>query len=137
MNRFKKGFTLIEILIVISIIGLLSSLLIPNISSVQRKAKEVGTKAALHTFQIALESYNIDNFHYIKGNNISAYELATILIKEQYLKKTPIIPYSGESYNLDDTQGKIIYSYNTEDNEYSLTAYKRDGKSILTILNNL
>lgn len=40
MDRYKKGFTLIEIIIVVSIIGILSSILIPKYISYIDKANE-------------------------------------------------------------------------------------------------
>ncbi len=133
----KRGFTLIEILIVISIIGMMSTLLLPNISGAQNKAKEAGVKAAAHTLQTSIETYNIDYFHYPKGSNLSVYELANILIDEGYLRKIPTNPFTGESYAASDEYGKIIYSYDEQSNEYSLTAYKADGETILAEISNI
>lgn len=133
----KKGFTLVEILIVISIIGLMSGLMLPNIAGAQTKAREAGVRAAMHTMQTALETYNIDNYIYPVGNNISIYELAQVLIEDNYLRKVPLNPFTGEQYTLHDDSGQVFYSYDKSTNEYSLTAYKADGKSILTVLTNI
>lgn len=50
-----KGFTLVEILVVILIIGLLFVFLVPKISSSTDKAREVGLKTDFHSFETAFE----------------------------------------------------------------------------------
>jgi type IV pilus assembly protein PilA len=59
--RRQHGFTLVELMIVIVIIGILASIAIPNIISMQRRAKEGSTKSNMHTFQLATEDYNVQN----------------------------------------------------------------------------
>ncbi len=128
----QKGFTLIELLIVIAIIGLLSSILLPNISGAQNKAKEAAVKAVAYNIQTELESYQIDNYAYPEANNASVAELAELL----KLKNTPKNPYTGQFYSKDDKAGKIIYSYDGDSGEYKLIGYKKDGASELIVLTN-
>ena len=59
--RRENGFTLVELMIVLVIIGVLASIAIPNIVSMQRRAKEGSTKSNMHTFQLAAEDYNVQN----------------------------------------------------------------------------
>lgn len=62
-NIIKKegGFTLLELLIVIVIIGILALLIIPNITSAPKKARDTQRKTDLRAVQKALEEYFVSN----------------------------------------------------------------------------
>jgi prepilin-type N-terminal cleavage/methylation domain-containing protein len=56
-----SGFTLIELMIVVVVIGILAAISIPNFFSLLDRAKESTVKANMHTVQVALEDFSVQN----------------------------------------------------------------------------
>lgn len=63
INRFK-GFTLIEVLVVASIIGILAAIAIPSLAGSRRSAYQAACIKALRSLTDAEEMYYRDNFSY-------------------------------------------------------------------------
>ena len=60
-RKSKGGFTLIEIMLVIVIIGIIVGIAVPKISGKVGKANDVAAKASLKAIEAAVQSYEMDN----------------------------------------------------------------------------
>ena len=60
-NRFSTGFTLIEILVVVLILGILGAFVIPQFMDQPDKARIVAAKTDIQSIASALKMYRLDN----------------------------------------------------------------------------
>lgn len=77
----NKGFTLVEVMIVVAILAILASLLIPNLVRVRVDANDSAAQAALKTISTSLENYFVNN------NQYPATTTALIGLSPPYLNK--------------------------------------------------
>src|SRR3989338_3373965 len=92
-HSYRRGFSLVELLIIISIIGLLSSVVITTVSSVKIKAKEAKVKAEVHNIRLAFESYATEHGGYPNPGQAS---LWCIGANDCRIADTPVIDNTNE-----------------------------------------
>ena len=69
MKSKHAGFTLVELLVVITIIGILAAIVLATLSGAGPQSRDVDRKADLRTLQAAVELYRSDNGRYPEGCN--------------------------------------------------------------------
>lgn len=102
-RQSERGFTLIELMIVMGIISILAVLAIPNYVSAMKHAREAALKEDLHILRGAIDSYTMDKQ--------KAPQSMDDLVESGYLKAVPEDP---------TTHSKETWVTNTSDAMYSL-----------------
>lgn len=80
------GFTLVELLVVMAILGILVAIAVPQLKNAPIKAKEATLREDLFTFRSCLDQYYADKGHYPDS-------LQT-LVTDKYIRKIPIDPFT-------------------------------------------
>ncbi len=120
----QEGFTLIELMVVILIIGLLATIVVRNLRGVTDRAKRTKAEADISELKQALDSYYLDNGNYPTS--------------EQGLQALVSAPTSGPVPSDYETGGYIErvpldpwghpYVYESDGNSYTLKSYGADGQ---------
>jgi general secretion pathway protein G len=125
----QKGFTLIEIMVVVIILGLLAGLVLPKILGREEEARLSSAKLQIKALENALDGYKLDNGFYPTTDQgldalIKKPESGRIPMKWRdggYLKpaRIPKDPW-GFDYH--------YYSPGNENREYEIISYGPDGE---------
>jgi len=152
----KKGFTLVELIVVIAIIGILAAVLIPSVSSYVSKAKDSAAIQEANGLKAAYEEWKIER---VDNNNLSADEKVDFLlylINKELINEgnglAPVVrkkPNPGEIFHDEDLNdgellasgGKAILSYLDgfyflASNERLVSAKYEDRKLVIKIVDS-
>lgn len=119
LHKQFSGFTLIEVMVVVVILGILASIIVPKIMNKPDEARIVKAKQDIRAIQSALEMYKLDNYVYPttdQGLQALVQKPSTDPVPphwKQYLDRMPIDPWGHPYQYLNPgVHGQIdIWSY--------------------------
>lgn len=104
-DQEKKGFMLLELIIVVAIIGILAAVAIPNLVGMTDEAKVAKIQSDLSTIGTAMEVYHV------KKGGIYPADLSTLAGDNGYLKKVPEPPTGAGAYTV-GSKGEVTCTFN-------------------------
>ena len=123
LGRSQDGFTLIELMVVILIIGLLATIVVQNLRGATDKAKRVKAQADISTIKTALDRYYLDN-----GSYPTTDQGLDALVKPPTAGRVPTdYPDGGYVEKIPDDPWGTPYFYQSDGNTYVLKSFGADG----------
>ncbi len=111
----RKGFTLIEVLVVVTIIAVLISIGIVSYSSVNRRSRDAKRKGDVEQLRSALEMYRADNGYYpdVSGASWADASGLSVALVPAYLPAIPSDPKNAQTYRYvaSNISGGNYYGY--------------------------
>jgi general secretion pathway protein G len=125
MKQTQSGFTLIEIMVVVVILGVLGALIVPNIIGRPDEARVTAARADIGAISNALELYRMDNSFYPSTEQglealvqePSGFPEPRKWGPEAYLKKTPVDPWDEPYLYFNEERNYEVYSYGADRKE--------------------
>jgi type IV pilus assembly protein PilE len=114
MQKLNQGFTLIELMIVVAVVGILSAIAYPNYRDSVDKGRRASAKAVLQDAQAYMERIYSENYSYHADTQ------GTLINSGTYFQSNfTVAPKPGEgnaAYNI------IVQTLQTTPNQYTVTA---------------
>ena len=129
----KKGFTIVELVIVIGVIGILTGILIPTFMGVSAKAEEAAAKSEVAS---AYSAYIADAMDEVIDKDIAAsvigdgYDSSKTYTIEIVKQENAVLTRKGVKYTYDTTNGW------TANNSVNSTTIAKEGNNAVNVIYN-
>jgi general secretion pathway protein G len=114
-NRLSKGFTLVEILIVVVILGILAAIVVPQFTNATQDAQTGNIRAQLKSLQNQIELFKarntVDGLYPDLPEGTAGDVCWAAMISGQYIKKEPKNPFNGQSGVKAGAAGAATYGW--------------------------
>lgn len=103
MSTLRKGFTLVEILIVVVILGILAAIVVPQFASASQDAIKSALRSQMQTVSAQVELYRVQNAGQLPSDDADPLETGGtnngwgVLISNSFLKDEPFNGFTGTS----------------------------------------
>lgn len=95
-SKNEQGFTMVELIVVIAILGILGSMLVPAYNVMATKARISTDIATVKTLKRTADSYKAEMGVYPKATDLES--LNTVLISSQYLESKAVLQTGADLY---------------------------------------
>lgn len=121
----QRGFTLIEILVVVVIIGILGAVIVPNLLARPDQARLTAAESTIRGLANSLDLYRLDNFQYPSTeqglealvSKPSGFPEPKNYSPDGYIKKLEVDPWGSEYYYERTGDGFNLYSLGADGTE--------------------
>ena len=120
------GFTLIEIMVVVVILGILAALVLPNVIGNVDKAQVAKVKQDLRAFDTALSLYRLDNYKYPSTDQ--GLQSLVQQPNDPTIRNWKPGGYLQGGVRKDPWQNDYMYVYPGQHGEYDIYTYGADGQ---------
>ena len=146
MHRKSRGFTLVEILIVVIILGILAAIVIPQFTNASNDARNSSVSSTLQTLRGQIELYKIQHAdtppaltsmwtNMLNASNTTGTTNATVNTTYPlgpYVQAAPVNPANGNSAIASAVATTVGWVYTVSGSQYSVQAVDTTGTGTLT-----
>ncbi len=111
----RSGFTLIEMMLVVVIIGILAAIVLPQMGGKTKQAQRAAAQASINGISLAVDQYEVDCAAYPPSLQALITQGSEQGWKGPYLKKAPLDPWGKE------------FIYSAKESSYEIRSAGQNG----------